>query len=140
VGGHALEDRGGSLLGGDALGDGYETGCGSDGKLGVGAGDEAPGYAVAGFEGGDVGGDGDDGACGFLTEGVGEFRGVAAFAEVGVDEVDPGGFDADESFTGAWGWRGKVGEGEDVGGSGGEDLDGLHGWLRLQHDRVMQGP
>ena len=97
--------------------------------MGVRAGDEAPGYAVAGFEGGDVGGDGDDGAGGFLAEGVGEFGRVAAFAEVGVDEVDAGGFDADESFAGARSWGGKIAESEDVGGAGGEDLDGLHGWL-----------
>ncbi len=54
-------------------------------------------------------------------------RGVAAFAEVGVDEVDAGGFDADEGFARARGGCGKIAEGEDVGGAGGEDLDGLHG-------------
>ena len=83
--------------------------------------------SVAGFDVGDVGGDGDDDAGGFLAEGVGEMGGVAAFAEVGVDEVDAGGFDADEGFAGAGGWGGEVAEGEDVGGAGGEDLDGLHG-------------
>jgi hypothetical protein len=129
VGGHALEDGGGGLLRGDAFGDGYEAGGWCHGELGVGAGDEAPGYAVAGFEGGDVGCDGDDGAGGLLAEGVGEFCGVAALAEVGVDEVDAGGFDADEGFAWAGGWRGEVGEGEDVGGAGGVDLDGVHGWL-----------
>ncbi len=72
MGGHALEDRCGCLLEADAIGDGYETVCRSYGQLGVGAGDEAPGYAVTGFEGGDIGGDGDDDAGGFLTEGVGE--------------------------------------------------------------------
>ena len=99
-----------------------------DGELRVGSGDETPGYAVAWFDGGDVGGDSDDDAGGFLAEGVGEFGGVAAFAEVGVDEVDAGGFDADEGFAGAGGWGGEVAEGEDVGGAGGEDLYGLHGW------------
>ena len=94
--------------------------------MGVGSGDAAPGDAIAGLDGGDVGGDGDDGAGGFLPEGVGELGGVAAFAEVGVDEVDAGGFDADEGFAGAGGWGGKIAEGEDVGGAGGEDLDSLH--------------
>jgi hypothetical protein len=82
---------------------------------------------IARLEGGDVWGDGDDGAGGFLAECVGELGGVTAFAEVGVDEVDAGGFDADEGFAGAWGWGGEIAEGEDVGGAGGEDLNSLHG-------------
>ena len=117
----------GGLLEGDAVGDGDEAGGGATANSGVGAGDAAPGDAVAGLEVGDVGGYGDDDACGFLAEGVGEMGGVAAFAEVGVDEVDAGGFDTDEGFAGAGGWCGKVAEGEDIGGAGGEDLDGLHG-------------
>ena len=32
-------------------------------------------------------------------------------------------------FAGAWGGGGEIVEGEDVGGAGGEDLNGLHGWL-----------
>ena len=114
------------------VGDGDEAVGGGDGELGVGAGDDAPGDAIAGLEGGDVGSDGDDDACGLLAEGVGEFGGVAAFAEVGVDEVDAGGFDADEGFAGAGGWSGEIAEGEDVGGAGGEDLDGLHVDVRVQ--------
>jgi len=61
----------------------------------------APGDAVAGLDGGDVRGNGDDGAGGFLSGDEGQFGGVAPFAEVDVDEVDAGGFDLDEGLTGA---------------------------------------
>ena len=66
---------------------------------------------ITGFEDGDIRGDSDDGAGGLLPEGEGELRGVAAFAEVGVDEVDAGGFDADEGFARArgWEWEGREG-------------------------------
>ena len=53
--------------------------------------------------------------------------GVAALAEVRINEVDAGGFDADEGFARARGWRGKIAESENIGRAGGEDLDGLHG-------------
>jgi hypothetical protein len=111
----------------DAFGDGDEAVGGGDGELRVGSRDETPGYAVAGFDGGNVRGNGNDDACGLLPKGVGEFGGVAAFSEVGVDEIDARGFEADEGFAGAGGWGGKIAEGEDVGGTGGEDLNGLHG-------------
>jgi hypothetical protein len=127
--GDSLDEGSGSLLRGDAFGDRDEAVGGGDGELGVGAGNAAPGDVITGLEGHDVRGDGDDGAGGFLAEGVRKIGGIAAFAEVGVDEVDAGGFDADESFAGAGGWGGKVAESEDVGGTGGEDLDGLHGWM-----------
>ncbi len=71
VGGHALEDGGRGLLRGDAFRDGDETAGRGDGELGVGPGNATPGDAITGFEGGDVGGDGDDGAGGLLPEGVG---------------------------------------------------------------------
>ena len=130
MGGHALKESGRGLLGGDPVGDGDEAVGGGDGKLRVGSGDGAPGDAVSGFDGGDIVGDGDDGACGLLPEGVWKLGGVTAFAEVGVDEVDAGGFDSDERFAGTRSGGGKIAEGEDVGGTGGEDLDGLHGrWM-----------
>ena len=31
------------------------------------------------------------------------------------------------AFAMGRGWRGKIAEGEDIGGAGGEDLDSLHG-------------
>jgi hypothetical protein len=101
VRGDALDEGGGGLLRGDPVGDGDEAAGRGDGELGVGAGNSAPGDAIAGFKGGDIGGDGYDGACGLLAEGVGELGGIAALAEVGVDEVDAGGFDANEGFAGA---------------------------------------
>ncbi len=70
-----------------------------------------------------------------LAERVGERGGIAALAEVDVDEVDAGGFDADEGLAGAGGGRGEIAESEGVGGSGGEDLDGLHGCL----DALLRG-
>ena len=126
VGSDALSEGCGGLLRSDALGDGDEATGGSDGKLSVGAGDTAPGDVITGLEGSDIGRDGDDGAGGFLPEGVRKMGGVAAFAEVGVDEVDAGSFNANEGFAGAGRWGGKIAESEDVGGAGGEDLDGLH--------------
>jgi hypothetical protein len=99
--------------------------------LGVGSRDAAPGYAVTNFEGS---GNGvftkcNNDACGFLTKGKGERGGIAALAEVNIDEVDAGGFDADKSFSGAGGRRREIAEDEGVGGAGSEDLNGLHGWL-----------
>ncbi len=132
-------EGGGGLLRSDALGDGDEASGRSDGKLSVGAGDAAPGDVIAGLEGSDIGRDGDDGACSLLPEGVREMGGVAAFAEVGVDEVDAGGFDANEGFAGAGSWSGEIAEGEDVGGTGGEDLDGLHVDDRVQHRSRVWG-
>ena len=108
VRGHSLKDRGGSLLRGEGVGDLDEAGSGRESERGVGAGDAAPGDAVSGVELGDVRGYGDDGAGGFLAQDVGESCGVAAFAEVGVDEVNAGGFDADEGLARA---GGGVGEG-----------------------------
>jgi len=104
VGGHALKDGGGGQLEGNAVGDEDEATGGSDGKLGVGSGDEAPGDAITCFDCGDVSRDSDDDARGLLTQRVWELRGVAALAKVGVDEVDAGGLDADESFAGAGDW------------------------------------
>ena len=115
VGGHALKDGGRGLLCGDAIGDGDETRSGGDGELGVGAGDGAPRYSVAGLDRRDVSAERDNGACGLLAESVGEMGGVAAFAEVGVDEVDAGGFDADEDFAGTGRGSGKIDDGEYVG-------------------------
>ena len=88
------------MLRGDAGRDCDEAISRGDSELRVGAGNAAPGNVIAGLEGGDVRGDGYDGAGGFLAEGVGELGGVTAFAEVGVNEVDAGGFDADEGFPG----------------------------------------
>jgi hypothetical protein len=126
VGGHALEERGGSLLGGDIVRNVEQAVCGGYGVGGVGSGDAAPGDAIAGGKVGDVRGDGDDGARGFLTQGVGQFGGVAAFAEVGVNEVDAGGFDGNEGFAGSGGWIRELSEGQDFRAAGLIDLYGLH--------------
>lgn len=139
VGGDALSEGGGGLLRSDALGDGDEAGGGGDGKLSVGARDAAPGDVITGFECSDIGRNGDDGAGGLLPEGVREVRGVAAFAEVGVDEVDAGGFDANEGFAEAGSWSREIAEGEDVGGAGGKDLYGLHVDARVQHGSRVWG-
>ena len=59
VGGHALEEGGGGLFGGEGVGDGDEAIDGGGGELGVGAGDAAPGDAVSGTQvGAEVGGGG----------------------------------------------------------------------------------
>ncbi len=50
VGGHALEDGGGGLLDGDVIGNRDEAAAGATASCGVGAGNEAPGDAVAGFD------------------------------------------------------------------------------------------
>ncbi len=126
VGGHALQDGGRSLLGGDALWNRDKAGGRGHCELGVGAGDAAPCDAITCFDDGDVGAEGDDGACGLLTQDVGEVSGIAAFAEVRVDEIDAGGFDADEGFAGTGFGCWDVAEGEDFWASGGEDLNGLH--------------
>ena len=131
VGGHALEEGGGGLLEGHGVGDGDEAIDRGGGEFGVGAGDAPPADTGAGFEaevGGavDGGAEGDDRAGGFLAEGVGEGRGVAAFAEVGVDEINAGGVDAEESFAGAGDGVGKVLEGKLFGAAGFEDLDRAH--------------
>jgi len=123
----ALCECRGGLLEGDALRNGNEPVGRSNGELGVGSGDSAPCDSVTGLEGSDIGSYCDDDAGGFLTKGVREMCGVAAFTEVGVDEVDAGRFDADESFTWAWRWCGKIAEGEYVCGACGKDLDSLHG-------------
>ncbi len=94
--------------GGEVFGDGDEAVGGGEGEGGVGAGNAAPGYAIADAVFGDIGGELDDGAGGLLPEGVGEGGGIAAFAEVGVDEVDAGGFDADEGLPGAGVGSGRV--------------------------------
>ncbi len=84
---------------------------GATGQLGVGSGDVTPDNAVSGFEGRGRGAwlaESDDGSGCLLTENVGEFGGVTAFAEIDVDEVDSAGFDADEGLAWAGGWRGKI--------------------------------
>ena len=98
VGSHALKDGGCGMLGGDAVRELYEAIDGSDGELGVGAGNAAPGDTVSELEGAgqsvlDGRPERNDRARGLLPEGVGKRGGVAAFAEVGVDEVDARGFD-----------------------------------------------
>src|SRR5579871_1661770 len=99
MGSQALKDGGSGLLRGDALWDGNEGSGGGHGQLGVGAGDVAPDDAVSYFEGGGYWAsfaERDDGSGCLLTEDVGEFGRVTAFAEIDVDEVDSAGFDTDE--------------------------------------------
>ena len=86
-------------------------------------------YTVADVDCGDVISNGYNGSCGLLTEGVGQPGGVSALAEVDVDEVDAGGFEANESFVGAGGRCRKIAEGEDFRASGSENLNGLHSAL-----------
>jgi hypothetical protein len=104
------------------------------GKLSIGPGHVAPGYAIAYLElGGAAGGFAEsyDDPCGFLAESVGELGGIAALAEVDVDEVDARGFDADESLAGTGRRCGEIAEGESIGSTGDENLNSLHGcWMR----------
>jgi hypothetical protein len=124
--GHALQDGGGGLLGGDPVRDFDEARGGCGGELGVGAGNAAPGDTVAGAEAGDVRRYGDDGSGGFLPERVGQLGGIAAFSEVGVDEVDAGGLDGDDAVAGGGRGLEEVREGEDFGTTVLEDLNGSH--------------
>ena len=103
--------------------------AGGDGELGVGADGGGEGDAVAFLEALDIRAEGGDGAGGLLAEGVGELGGVAAFADVGVDEVDAGGFDADEGLAGAGVGSGRVERVRTSGPPVFEDLDGLHRWV-----------
>src|SRR5215469_12825685 len=136
VGGHALKHRGGRLLNGYRGRDSDQAGDRSYGELRVGSGDHAPCDAVAGLEDGLIGAgfgiavaERDDDACGLLAERVWEGCGIAAFAEIDVDEVDSGGFDADECLAGAGAWSGKITYGERFRAAWLKDLDGLHEWL-----------
>ena len=101
--------------------------------MGIGASNAAPGDVIAGFKSDDVRRDGNNCTGGLLPEGIGKFRRVTALTEVGIDEVDAGGLDADQSFAGARSRGGKITESQDVGGTGGEDLDSLHVEARVQH-------
>src|SRR5580698_6977811 len=114
VRGNSLNERACGLLGGDTFGNGDETFGGSDSQLGIGARNAAPGDVIAGFKNGDIWRNGDNCTGGLLAEGIGKFRGVTALTEVGIDEVDAGGFDANESFAGARSRGGKITESEDV--------------------------
>ncbi len=137
MGGHALKYGGSGLLCSDGFGDGDEGRGGSHCQLGIGSGDVTPDNAVSGFErrGREAWlAESDDGSGCLLTENVGEFGGVTAFTEIDIDEIDSAGFDADKSLAWAGGWRGKIAKGENVGGSGGENLDGLHGCWMLSYE------
>jgi len=129
VGGHALEHGSGSLLEGDGFGDLDEAVGGGDGQLGIGSGNAAPGDAVTNFYSGNAVTNGDDGPGGLLSESIREFGRVTALAEVDVNEVHTGGFEANKGFARSGCGSRQIAEGEDFGSSGGENLDGLHGAL-----------
>lgn len=126
VGSHALEDRGGGLLIGDPVRYTDETVRGSDGVGRVSAGDTAPSDAITGGKVLDIRGHGENRAGGFLAERVRQPGGVTAFAEVGINKIDAGGFDADERLTGGGCRVGKLGEDENFRTAGMIYLNGSH--------------
>ena len=96
-------------------------------QLGVGAGCRRPGDPVADGDLADVGADGDDRPGALRAHDVRERHRVHAGPAVRVDEVDPGGGDADEDLVGGGLGVGELGELEDVGTACGGGSDGAHG-------------
>ena len=96
-------------------------------QLGVGAGCRRPRDPVADGDLADVGADGDDRPGALRAHDVRERHRVHAGPAVRVDEVDPGGGDADEDLVGGGLGVGELGELEDVGTAGGGGSDGAHG-------------
>ena len=127
VRGEALEgERGGDLVG-DAVGDQQRLRLPDAHQLGVGAGCRRPGDPVTDGDLADVGADRDDRPGALRAHDVRERHRVDAGPAVGVDEVDPGGGDADEDLVGGGLGVGELGELEDVGTAGGGGSDGAHG-------------
>jgi hypothetical protein len=126
VGGHALEEGGGRLVGGDAIGHADKLGDGGDGLLGVGSANATPGNTVAHLEGGDIGAEGDYGSRSLLAGDEGQLGGIAALAEVGVDEVHARGLDGDEGLTRCGDRGGKLEIFEDVRTASLFDLNCVH--------------
>jgi hypothetical protein len=129
VGGHALQDRGGGLLIGDAVGNWHQAVGGSSGVLGVGAEDAGPGNVIARLYGSDSGADGGNHAGSFLAEDEWQRNFVASLALIGVDEIDAAGGDFDDGLVGLGLGDRKIDELEYFGSAGLGYLNGFHDGL-----------
>jgi hypothetical protein len=80
------------------------------GELCVCSRDAAPGDLLSGANEGDTIANRFDDAGGLLAESIRQGRGISAFAEIDVDEIDAGGLNADECLTWAGCGPGDVDE------------------------------
>jgi hypothetical protein len=94
--------------------------------LRIGSGNAAPGHSVAYLEAGNVRSQSHYNSGGLLAEGIGKLCRITALTKIGVDKIDAGSFDTDESLAGTGSWRREIAESKDVGIAGGEYLDSQH--------------
>src|SRR3984893_159823 len=123
---HALQDRGCSLLSGDARGDRHQSLSGGHGVLRVRAWNAAPGHSVSRLDRRDFGPGCDHGARRLLPQRERQLGRITALPEVGVDEVHTAGLDLNQRLMRTRGWGGEFAEGQYLGAAGLEYLDRSH--------------